>query len=625
MFTSRQIREKFLKFWTEEPRNCAVVPNLSLVPNVDSTLLFVNSGMFPLVPYLGGQPHPLGKRLCNIQRCLRTNYDEMLEIGDNRHTLMFEMVGDWSLGDFTKEQQIPWIMELWVKVCGMDPNRLYVSVFTGDETAPRDTVAIETWKRVFREYGVEAEFSEDIHAVPPTLADSKGWKYHIFPYNKKKNWWQRAEAPGELGGPTSEMFYDMGTVERVQDKYHINDDSGRFIEIGNNVFMEYKLSSDMKWEPLAQKNIDFGGGFERICMIVQNKTDIFESDIYSPIIDRVAALSGRSYKTNGAENSDTAAFRVIADHGRAATFILAEQGYILRRFIRRLARFGRKLGLEQEFTREIAATVIEVLSHAYPHLEENRDTVLQKIHDEEVAFNQTLSKGLKELSKIQSQLTPGTTISGEQAFFIYETYGFPLELTLDELKVSEDQAKTITNDFQQSEKRHRELSRAGADQKFKGGLADQSQETTKLHTAHHLLLAALQKLVDPNIRQKGSNITAERMRMDFNIDRKLTPEEVAKVEALVNEKIQQKLPVTRVEMPREEAEALGAQMEFGAKYPDIVSVYFVGDRDNWFSAEFCGGPHASSTGDLGEGDKRFVIQKQENVGAGLKRIKAALV
>jgi alanyl-tRNA synthetase len=515
MFTSRQIREKFLKFWTEEPRNCAVVPNLSLVPNVDSTLLFVNSGMFPLVPYLGGQPHPLGKRLCNIQRCLRTNYDEMLEIGDNRHTLMFEMVGDWSLGDFTKEQQIPWIMELWVKVCGMDPNRLYVSVFTGDETAPRDTVAIETWKRVFREYGVEAEFSEDIHAVPPTLADSKGWKYHIFPYNKKKNWWQRAEAPGELGGPTSEMFYDMGTVERVQDKYHINDDSGRFIEIGNNVLMEYKLSSDMKWEPLAQKNIDFGGGFERICMIVQNKTDIFESDIYSPIIDRVAALSGRSYKTNGAENSDTAAFRVIADHGRAATFILAdgvspsnkEQGYILRRFIRRLARFGRKLGLEQEFTQEIAATVIEVLSHAYPHLEESRDTVLQKIHDEEVAFNQTLSKGLKELSKIQSQLTPGTTISGEQAFFIYETYGFPLELTLDELKVSEDQAKTITNEFQQSEKRHRELSRAGADQKFKGGLADQSQETTKLHTAHHLLLAALQKLVDPNIRQKGSNIT----------------------------------------------------------------------------------------------------------------------
>ncbi len=633
MLTSRQIREKFLKFWTEAPRNCAVVPNLSLVPNVDSTLLFVNSGMFPLVPYLGGQPHPLGKRLCNFQRCLRTNYDEMLEIGDNRHTLMFEMVGDWSLGDFNKEQQIPWIMELWVKVFGMDPNRIYVSVFTGDETAPRDHLAIETWRKVFRQYGVAAEFSEDIHAVPPNLADTNGWKYHIFPYNKKKNWWQRAEAPGELGGPTSEMFYDMGVVEREQEHYHINDDSGRFIEIGNNVFMEYKLSADMQWIPLEQKNIDFGGGFERICMIVQNKTDIFESDIFAPIIDRVAALSGRSYKTDGVENQDTAAFRVIADHGRAATFILAdgvspsnkEQGYILRRFIRRLVRFGRKLGLECEFTREVAATVIEVLSHAYPQLEEHRDIVLQKIHDEEVAFNQTLSKGLRELSKIKSQLAPGQQISGEQAFFVYESYGFPLELTLDELKVSEDQAKVITKDFGEAEKRHRELSRAGAEQKFKGGLADQSQETTKLHTAHHLLLAALQKLVDPNIRQRGSNITAERMRMDFNIDRKLTPEELARVEALVNEQIGLNIPVTRVEMPREEAEALGAQMEFGAKYPDLVSVYFIGDQKNWFSAEFCGGPHAASTGELGAGGKSFKIQKQENVGAGLKRIKAALI
>lgn len=632
MLTSRQIREKFLKFWTESPRNCGVVPNLSLVPNVDSTLLFVNSGMFPLVPYLGGQPHPLGKRLCNFQRCLRTNYEDMLEVGDNRHTLMFEMIGDWSLGDFTKEQQIPWIMELWVKVYGMDPNRLYVSVFAGDETAPRDTVAIETWKKVFRGYGVEAEFSEDVHDVPPTVAQSKGWKHRIFPYNKKKNWWQRAEAPGELGGPTSEMFYDLGIVERVQDKYHINDDSGRFIEIGNNVFMEYKLSNEMTWEPLDQKNIDFGGGFERICMIVQNKTDIFESDIYSPIIDRVAELSGRSYKTSGSENADTAAFRVIADHGRAATFILADgispsnkdQGYILRRFIRRLVRFGRKLGLEQEFTREVASAVIGVLSHAYPHLEENREVVLQKIHDEEVAFNQTLSKGLRELSKIQSQLAPGQQISGEQAFFIYETYGFPLELTLDELKVSEEQAKAISKEFGDAEKRHRELSRAGAEQKFKGGLADQSRETTKLHTAHHLLLAALQKLVDPGIRQKGSNITAERMRMDFNIDRKLTPEEVSKVEALVNEQIERNLPVLRVEMPREEAEALGAQMEFGAKYPDLVSVYFVGDQKQWFSAEFCGGPHVSSTGELSEGGKRFTIQKQENVGAGLKRIKAAL-
>jgi alanyl-tRNA synthetase len=632
MLTSREVRERYLKFWTEAPRSCGVVPNMSLVPNVDSTLLFVNSGMFPLVPYLSGQPHPLGKRLCNVQRCLRTNYDDMLEVGDNRHTLMFEMIGDWSLGDFTKEQQIPWIMELWVKVLGMDPSRLYVSVFAGDETAPRDDAAIETWKRVFRSYGVEAEFSPDVHAVPPTLEEGKTWKYRIFPYGKGKNWWQRAEAPGELGGPTSEMFYDMGVVERQQERYHINDDSGRFIEIGNNVFMEYRLSNELAWEPLEQKNIDFGGGFERVCMIVQNKLDIFESDIYSPIIDRVAAISGRQYKSNGVENADTAAFRVIADHGRAATFILADgvspsnkdQGYILRRFIRRLVRFGRKLGIEQEFTRDVAEAVIQTLSHAYPHLEENRALILQKIHDEEVAFNQTLAKGLRELSKIQSHLESGATITGEQAFFVYETYGFPLELTLDELKVTDERAKVISQHFADAEKKHRELSRAGAEAKFKGGLADQSRETTKLHTAHHLLLAAMQKIVDPNIRQKGSNITAERLRMDFNSDRKLTPEELAKVEELVNQQIAENLPVLRVEMPREEAESIGAQMEFGAKYPDLVSVYFIGDQKQWFSAEFCGGPHVSATSELAEGQKRFKIQKQENVAAGIKRIKAAL-
>jgi alanyl-tRNA synthetase len=557
----------------------------------------------------------------------------MLEVGDNRHTLMFEMIGDWSLGDFTKEQQIPWIMELWVKVLGMDPSRLYASVFAGDGTAPRDDLAIETWKKVFRSYGVEAEFSPDVHAVPSTLEEGKTWKYRIFPYGKGKNWWQRAEAPGELGGPTSEMFYDMGVVERPQDKYHINDDSGRFIEIGNNVFMEYRLSNELTWQPLEQKNIDFGGGFERVCMIVQNKLDIFESDIYSPIIDRVAAISGRQYKSDGAENSDTAAFRVIADHGRAATFILADgvspsnkdQGYILRRFIRRLARFGRKLGIEKEFTKEVAEAVIQTLAHAYPHLEENRDVILQKIHDEEVAFNQTLSKGLRELSKIQAQLEPGATISGEQAFFIYETYGFPLELTLDELKITDDRAKIISTQFAEAEKKHRELSRAGAESKFKGGLADQSRETTKLHTAHHLLLAAMQKLVDPNIKQKGSNITAERLRMDFNLDRKMTPEEIAKVEELVNQQMSENLPVLRVEMPLQEAEALGAQMEFGAKYPDLVSVYFIGDQKNWFSAEFCGGPHVAATSEIAEGSKRFKIQKQENVAAGIKRVKAALV
>ena len=280
--------------------------------------------------------------------------------------------------------------------------------------------------------------------------------------------------------------------------------------------------------------------------------------------------------------------------------------------------------MEREFTKDVAEVVIAALSHAYPHLEENRRFILEKIHKEEQVFNQTLSKGLRELAKIQSQLAPGASFSGEQAFFIYESFGFPLELTLDELKIGEEEAKRITAEFSESEKKHRELSRAGAEQKFKGGLADQSRETTKLHTAHHLMLAALQKVVDPNIRQRGSNVTAERLRMDFNLDRKLSDEEIAKVEALVNEKIQEKAAVTRVEMPRADAERLGAQMEFGAKYAEVVSVYFVGDQKSWFSAEFCGGPHVANTGEIAEGGRKFKIMKQENVGAGMKRLKAAL-
>lgn len=606
---------------------------MSLVPNLDSTLLFVNSGMFPLAPYLGGQPHPLGKRLCNIQRCLRTNYDDMLEVGDNRHTLMFEMIGDWSLGDFTKAEQIPWIMEFWVEVLKLDPHRLYVSVFAGDESAERDIESIALWQAAFKKYGVDAQYSDDKFATPPDLASSKGWKPRIFPYGKDKNWWQRADAPGELGGPTSEMFYDVGVGDVKQERYHINDDSGRFIEIGNNVFMEYRQSQARTWEPLAQKNIDFGGGFERICMIVQGKSDIFESDLYMPIIERVSSLCGHPYKSAAGDNEYTANFRVIADHGRAATFILADgvspsnkdQGYILRRFIRRLVRFGRKLGLDRPFTAQVADAVISTMGEEYPHLVENRESILAKINQDEVAFNQTLEKGLKELSKVKAQLPPGQNITGEQAFFIYETFGFPLELTLDELQVDDLKAKQITADFLQAEKRHRENSRAGADQKFKGGLADQSVETTKLHTAQHLLLAAMQKLVDPNIRQKGSNITAERLRMDFNMERKLTPDELKQVESLVNEKIQAGIPVSRIEMPKEEAEKIGAQMEFGAKYADQVSVYFVGTRSDWFSAEFCGGPHVESTSALSEGNKAFRILKQENVAAGIKRIKAALV
>jgi alanyl-tRNA synthetase len=631
--TSEELRKKYIQFWTSAPREAKVVENVSLVPNNDPTLLFVNSGMFPINPYLAGQPHPMGTRLTNFQRCLRTNYDEMLEIGDNRHTLMFEMMGVWSLGDFDKTSQIPWILEFWVEVCGLDPKRIYVSVFGGNDVVGRDELAIETWKKAFKKYGIDAEFSEDITNIPKNLEEGNSWKYRIFPYGKKKNWWQRAsDAPGELGGPTSEMFYDMGEREAEDSEYHINDDSGRFIEIGNNVFMEYRFREDGKWNLMEKKNIDFGGGFERVVMIVQGKKDIFETDVYEPILNKIAEISGKEYKTNGKVNEDTKYFRILADHSRAAAFILADgvtpgnkdQGYILRRFIRRLVRYGMNLGIETNFTKDLAKAVIEKLGNAYPHLVENQDFVLDEIDKEESKFRKTLANGLKEIQKMKDK---GQDLTGELAFFIYETFGFPLEMSLDEFGIKDDEGvDRVKNEYELKNLKHREQSRAGAEQKFKGGLADQSRETTKLHTAHHLLLRALQLVLGEDVHQKGSNITGERLRIDFNYDSALTDEQIAEVEKIVNEKIQAGLEVERVEMKKEEAEKMGAEMEFGQKYPDLVSVYLIKDEnDSNFSAEFCGGPHVSNTSEIGEGGKTFKIVKQENIGSGKRRIKAVLL
>lgn len=628
---SDEIRKIYIDYWTSSPRNSKEIPNVSLVPNNDSTLLFTNSGMFPLVPYLSGQPHPLGKRLCNIQRCLRTNYDEMIEVGDNRHTLMFEMMGNWSIGDFTKVDQIPWVLDFLVGEIKIDPTRIYVTVWGGDELIPRDDVAIEAWTKAFAKYGVSAEFSETITDIPKDLEAGKTALKRIFPYGRKKNWWQRGEAVGELGGPSSEIFYDMGFKERDQEIYHINDDSGRFIEIGNNVFMEYYLDNDMNWQPLPLKNIDFGGGFERIVMAVEGKNDIFETDIYEPILKKIETLCGRPYKANAEVTPDTSSFRIIADHGRAAAFIIADgikpsnkdQGYILRRFIRRMVRFGKKLGIEQNFTSQIAETVVSRMKNAYPHLQDNLQTILETISHEETIFRQTLSNGLKEIQKLKAS---NTKIDGTKAFFIYETYGFPIELTLDEFPLSEDEQKQLMADFKVKENEHRQASKSGADSKFKGGLADQSQFVTRLHSAHHILLRALQLVVSPDIKQKGSNITAERLRLDFNYKEKLTDEHIKQVEELVNTKIMEALPLIRKEMPILEAEKLNAEKEFGQKYPDIVSVYIINNPDgSQYSAEFCGGPHVSNTSEIGEGNKRFKIIKQENIGSGIRRIKASLV
>jgi alanyl-tRNA synthetase len=643
--SSKEIRDLFINYWTNSAEiNAKEIPNVSLVPNNDPTLLFVNSGMFPVNPYLSGQPHPLGTRLVNFQRCLRTNYDEMLEIGDNRHTLMFEMMGVWSLGDFDKTLQIPWIFKFWVEECGMDPHRIFVSIFEGDDDVPRDDLAIQIWQETFAKYGIQAEFSDDITKIPPTFDPSKplpdkvkSWKYRIFPFARKKNWWQRAaDAPGELGGPTSEMFYDMGEISIQQDNYNINDDSGRFIEIGNNVFMEYKYHDKLGWKLMEKKNIDFGGGFERVVMIVQNKKDIFETDIFMPIISEIEKISGKSYKINNEEYEFTKYFRILADHIRAATFILADgvkpsnkdQGYILRRFIRRLIRYSIKLGITDNFTNLLAKIVIDNMSYSYTHLKSQRDNILAEITNEEIKFRKTLSKGLKEISKL---IEKNITIDGKKAFNLYETYGFPVEMILDELNLDEKETSKLKDEFDIIENIHREKSRQGAEKKFKGGLADQSIETTKLHTVHHILLKALQTIVSSDIKQKGSNITAERLRIDFNYNEKITDEQIINIENLVNKIISDDLRVVRIEMPKGEALKINAQMEFGQTYPDIVSVYIITDQqdytsipDKFFSAEFCGGPHVSSTSEIAKQNKKFKIIKQENIGSGIRRIKAIL-
>lgn len=627
---SEEVRKKFIEFWVSPPRKHKEIPNVSLVPESDSTLLFVNSGMFPLAPYLAGLPHPLGKRLCNIQRCLRTNYDEMIEVGDNRHTLMFEMLGNWSLGDYFKKEQIPWVFELYTDVFGVDPRRLYISVWAGDKLVPRDNEAIELWKKVFAEKGVPAEFSTDITQIPPDLKKGEKHKYRIFPYGREKNWWQRGEQEGELGGPTTELFYDTGKIVKKQKKYHINDNSGRFIELGNSVFMQYILNKKLKWERLNQKNVDFGGGLERLVMVVQDKDDIFETDIYKPIIEKIEEISGKNYKTNNRENKFTSSFRVIADHARAATFILGDgilpsnkdQGYILRRFIRRLVRFGKKLGINTVFTPKVAEAVIDRMKKIYPHLIDNKEIIFKQLEMEEVRFKKTLDRGLKEIEKA---IKNREEINGKKAFYFYETFGFPLELTLDELKANKEKAEKIEKEFKTEENKHRQKSRAGICRKFKGGLADKKDINIKYHTATHLLLAALKKIANKDIHQKGSNITPERLRFDFNCQKPLSSSQIARIEKWVNDAIDKKLDVSVETTTKEEAKRKGAEATFWERYPEKVTVYKIWDPKTGkvYSYEICSGPHVKNTGELGK-IGRFKIIKEESIGLGVRRIRAIL-
>lgn len=579
MMTSHEIRSRFLEFFKQ--RGHAVLPSASLVPENDPSVLFNTAGMQPLVPYLMGTKHPLGTRLASAQKCVRTG--DIEEVGNHKNLTFFEMLGNWSLGDYFKEEAIKWSYEFLTSKeegLGLDPSRLYVTVFEGDENAPRDLEAVEIWKQYIPE--------NRIYFLPA-----------------KNNWW----SPGDNGpcGPDTEMFYDVtpaGLGDMTHDQYVIADDRGDVVEIWNDVFMQYEKRDGVVVGKLAQKNVDTGSGLERVAMLMQGKTNVYETDVFAPAMLLIH---------NNTHTYNERAARIVADHLRSSLFMIADgafpsnkdRGYIVRRLVRRAAVQARKLGLPESLTSELLTSFVAIYSDVYPEVAD--PNIVTAIVEETAKFKKTLEQGLKEFEK------------GTDPFVLATTYGFPIELT-EELAFE----KGITIDrekFDADMLIHQAQSRSGSEQKFKGGLANTNEQTVKLHTAHHLLLAALQKVLGPSVKQKGSNITEERLRIDFSFDRKMTDEEKAEVERLVNEWIAADYAVVMREMDKAEAESIGAEMEFGAKYADRVSVYFIEDKNgNAISKEFCGGPHVSRTSELGI----FKIQKEEASSAGIRRIKAVL-
>lgn len=634
--TLTEVRAKYLKFY--ESRGHAIIPSSSLVPQNDPTTLFTGSGMQPLVPYLLGKNHPAGSRVVDSQKCFRSG--DIEEVGDNRHTTFFEMLGNWSLGDYFKQEQLPWFFEFLTSTtegAGLDPKNLYVTVFLGDDAnnVPKDTESAEIWQRLFKEKGIDAKVAE---IGSEEDGYQKGMKEgeRIFYYDAKKNWWSRAGTPdkmpvGEPGGPDSEVFYDFGTPHDTKfgPHCHPNCDCGRFLEIGNSVFMQYIKQPDGSFGLLPKQNVDFGGGLERIIMAATNSPDIIIVN-HAPVVAYLEKASGKAYA------SDTRSFRIIADHMKAAVFLIADgvkpgaadQGYFVRRLIRRSVRYADKLGIAESGFAQVVRPIVEMYQDQYPELAEKIHDIESSIAAEEEKFRKTLARGKKELERF----TGNGSVSAQDAFQLVTTFGFPLELIIEE--AGERGIKQIdTEGFKELLKQHQDLSRSGSEQKFKGGLADTEEKTVRLHTTHHLLLRALQIVLGPEVKQRGSNITQERLRIDFNYGQKMTDEQKKEVERIVNEKIDEDLPVIRSEMSKDKAEELGAEHEFGAKYPEMVSVYSVGPKtatqndpqfDQRFSIEFCGGPHVTHTGEIATGGKHFKIQKEEAVSAGVRRIKAVL-
>ena len=591
-YHSSELRSMFLKFFKDHGH--AVISSASVIPENDPTVLFTTAGMHPLVPYLMGAKHPAGKRLTDVQKCVRTG--DIDDVGDFSHLTFFEMLGNWSLGDYFKEQMIPWSWEFLTspEYLGLPKERLAFSVFAGDDDCPRDEESAQLW----RNCGV---------------ADD-----HIFFLPKENNWWGPAGITGPCG-PDTEMF--IITKKPCGPNCSPACHCGAYLEIWNDVFMQYNKQKDGTFIPLKQKNVDTGMGLERTICVLTGKKTVYETDAFTDILAKIAELSGKEY---GADEETTKAFRIIADHMRTSTFILGDdrgvspsntdQGYILRRLIRRAVRYGMQLGMPDGFTCEIAKVIINQYKNAYPELERNAAFVIDQLTLEEGRFARTLKQGNKEFDKVASRAADGK-IDGETAFHLYDTYGFPIEMTVELAK--ERNLTVDTAGFEEAFRKHQELSHQGAEQKFKGGLADTSEETARLHTATHLLHAALRKVLGDEVAQKGSNITAERLRFDFSFGRKVTKDELAQVEKMVNEAIQAKVPVVCEEMTVPEAKEKGAIGLFESKYGEKVRTYKMGD----YSFEICGGPHAQNTGDLGT----FKIQKEESSSAGVRRIKAVLI
>ena len=577
------------KMWTDfyAEKGHAIISSASLIPENDPTVLFTTAGMHPLVPYLLGAKHPSGTRLADVQKCVRTG--DIDEVGDASHCTFFEMLGNWSLGDYFKKEQIAWSYEFLTseKYLGIDKSRLAVTVFAGDDDCPRDEESAKLWE--------ECGISKD----------------RIFYLPKSNNWWGPAGVTGPCG-PDTEMFF-VADVPDCHEGCGPDCDCGKYLEIWNDVFMQYNKTADGKFEPLKQKNVDTGMGLERTLCILQGKKSVYETDLFVPIIAKIRELSAQS---------DDKAERIVADHIRTSVFIIGDergvtcsnvdQGYILRRLLRRAIRFGRQLQLNKGDLSQIALTVIDIYKDVYPELVANKTKIIDEINAEEERFEKTLSTGMKEFDKLVFY-QKGDTISGKAAFRLYETYGFHVEMTVELAR--EHNLKVDVDGFDAAYREHQQKSHAGAEQKFKGGLADHTETITKLHTATHLMHTALKKVLnDPDANQKGSNITEERLRFDFTFGRALTPEEIAKVEELVNEAIKADVPIVCEEMTVEEAKAQGAIGLFTSKYGEKVKVYTMGS----FSKEICGGPHASRTGELG----KFKILKEQSSGAGVRRIKA---